>query len=421
MTHRKLLHALDHASGQLRAEVGISVDSDGVRMVVVRRGRMTWSGEMALDGASGTVSIGQCLATLFERAHREGPRLARNGILRARAAHLSLSPPACRVKRLGGLPQPCPDELLERIVKTNVSRFFIGSGVTSGSVAVYQDESDRVWGAAFDSGVVQTVAHACAAAGVRLRRVVPASACMEAMDAGAESGASTGVVRDPRATEPEGSVGLAEAVRAARDAAANPFVVRLGWGLLDKRHARNILWLASAVAVLLTGISITLPALHARYQADAATSELRVTSRASARALKAHGELAAATDGLELFANFAGGRRSMLSLISQLSIALPEDAAMLNVRLTHSEGTLTVIAVDVSAAAAALENARDVARAEIVGLVTRATSTVVRPAVHGESGSGEPEQLVLERATIRLALRAIAGTPHDHSVLHTAP
>ena len=99
------------------------------------------------------------------------------------------------------------------------------------------------------------------------------------------------------------------------------------------------------------------------------------------------------SEALAQVATFDASRRSVTLILAQLERALPENAALVTVRLDTAGGTMVILAPRAAAALAALDSVPAVVAPVIIGPVTKEMA-----------GTRE-----LERATIQFRLGAVAG------------
>ncbi len=383
--------------------IGISIEREAVRAVEVQRGRIRWAAEMARDDGE---LLAVTLCQLLSGARRRHLSLWQPRVV------VALGPSLVQTKCLRGLPAVRDARMLTRVVRESSSRFFLRNGVPLVTTDVRVAGDGQAWAAATDESTMREVLEACASAKVAPRRIVPAVAVLGAalvdgtvlwpdgsvVAAVTLHGGTLSIVRcvphvgsdgdgrarrsgiAPRTDEPVLRPVLAtlgnEAWRyAAAFGAATAPVSALD--LLPPRHgvhARVPRW-RLAVAGIAAGAAFTAALLAPGLRAAQAT---RVASRTVAAlgsewttAESMQRELGRMTAALEEVSAFMGTRRSHLSLLSQLTRALPQQSALVSLHVDSAGGTLVALAPHAADILHAVERVPDIVNPQILGPVTQ--------------------------------------------------
>jgi hypothetical protein len=376
--------------------VGLGIGAESVRVVLVTRaGVVRWHREVARASAD--------LPSL-ERALREALAAMpgrRWPHLRAVAA---LGPHCTQVRLVSELPPLGNPRAMARVVAESPHWFFLRNGapVTTGGVRLVDERS--AWAAAFERPVVETIAHACREARMRLDAVVPTAAVLHAgladqavswIDGGVRCDIvyeghvlhsvirtpSTAAVGDASSAHVPGDrlAGIgrdawryADALGAVTAGPREP--LRLGAKALTGPPAQGVsswrgaaTYLAAITALLLVAVT---PGLRAWRTEVLAEREVR--ARASGR----HGvavtaqQLERVTRALAEGADFARHRRSHLSLLTSLTKAFPTNAWVMALRTDSTGGHLVSLSGGAAGVLAAMDSVEGITGAVLLGPVT---------------------------------------------------
>jgi hypothetical protein len=405
-----------------RLTIGLGIGRESMRAVALRGDRIVWALERARGEESLAHAIGQLLA--------DAPltRWPRPRIIAA------VGPSHAQTKRLVGLPVVSDVSQLDTVVRESASRFFLRNGVPL--VTTCRAGVDGApWGAAIERPVLEAIERACRGHRVTLSAVVPTVAVL-ALAVERESDSAQVIWRDGdlrsevtaegrtliavrrastescgdmdvttassalRALDPDGWR-FADALGAAR---ARPWAV-LAWhpsrGGRDSRSVPG--WrLALAGFALLVSATAALagPGVAARFTERRAAARLTSLAPVRRKLAFAEREVWKVTAALAEVSAFDASRYSMTRLLGDLTRALPEESALVTLRVTRDAGSLVALTPRAAAVLVKLESVPGIEGAEIVGPVTREV-------VAGKA---------LERVTVRFrvssqARRANPGTP----------
>jgi hypothetical protein len=307
------------------------VTTTAIRAVVLHQGRVVATASADLDPDR---TLRSQLGDLFDRH----AALARRASVR-----LALERPAAQAKAILDAPPGAKPELLERAIRENSDRYFIGgSGDHYVGVRVV---SDRALIAAFQRSLVDEVAAAALAAGAR--DVVSYAAS----------------TLSPVTTEtlgPEFAVALGATVAAVRELPA----VRIAAPrrLLTRKSGA----VASAAILILL---LAAPVIHDRMVAAAAERALGEIRGASTAAMGVGSRLGELRRNIDRVTPMTSP--SMTSLLSQLTDALPADASLLALTVDTARGSAVLLAANAVEALPALDSIRLIESVRLSGPVTR--------------------------------------------------
>jgi hypothetical protein len=351
--------------------LGLGVSSDGLRAVLVERGRVVWWREVNIDPSdarSGAMST--ALDTLFvdlPSLRRPRPRLI-----------IAVGPSLSQTRRLHGLPPLRDAVTLEAIVREGANRFFLG-GSTTPLVSAVELDGESVWASAFDRTVVAELTSGTRRHGLRLRAVTPT---MRLLVLARAAGKPEEVIawRDgqiiARATyshdrmvslqcsianecttdeEPARTGGalaeigseawrFADAYAAAIVGTTVPlsYVPPTEGGIGDSASGRSRAVAAAAFALALTVATVS-PSLAARYAASRASRRLNELATVTRLAQLDERSLAVTTDTLRELASFAQHRRSFTLSLAAVAEAMPEGTNVLSLKADGDGVTLVAI------------------------------------------------------------------------------
>lgn len=416
--------------------IGLAVGPGHLRAVSVRRGRIVWAIEGDIEPGE---PIERALAGLMESVPR--PRAWPRPTVVA-----AFSPTLVQTRLAEGLPSLDDARLLGRVVQESTARFFLRNGVPLITASARAEPSGQAWTAAYDPPTIRALDDACRAVGMRLLAVVPSVAILHraSLDSTVEwndgqtraivsfhGGRMTELARSPgRLREARsGSNGAdahsADAPASQRSAATVPALAALGaqaWRFADAYAAAITppneplgirtragggqsleeralpawrLPLAITAFILALGAALLAPAFAARSAARQATIRLAALAAERQSAVRAEQELARVSSALAEIATFDAGRRSSLTLLRDITKALPEDAALAALRTDSLGGTIVALARRGAAIPAALEGVAGIEGLELVGPVTR-------------EAQGTRE---VERVTVRFRFRGVIPSP----------
>lgn len=356
--------------------IGIAVHQRDVRCVAVRGTRVVWT-HIELLGE-------QPLTPALERIYRLMPR--RN--LLAPRPRIVFGPRFAQQRRLNGLPTTVDHRLVRAVVDENVERFFLRSAARLVVTTAAPCPDNTLMAAALDFGVVSATVSAgravgivpeCIAAGVgvlacalvipkdcewfewgepdervrvRLRGGIVVSG--QLVPRGAPSGEL--LPAPPLRGELDGhGEGFAEAYGAAvANLRAIPALRRQDLRPATRTRARLLRAVSCTVLVVSIGAWFTAPALVAARNAAHAEKRLMAHGLEQRRIAHISGEARRSAAVVEQVEAFRRQRRSMVSLLSQVSDALPESTAVSSLRVDSLGGTLTLLAPRVMNAVQAL-------------------------------------------------------------------
>jgi hypothetical protein len=374
-----------------RLTIGIGIGRESVRAVALRAGRIAW----ALERPRGA----EPLARTIEQILADAP-VARWRRPRVIAA---VGPAHAQTKRLVGLPPVSGREQLAEIVRASASRFFLRNGVPL--VTTWRRcEDGTPWGAAVEQPVLDAVESACRARRVKLTAIVPTVSVLGRVADGAtggnvfwrdgevcvelafESGELMTVRRTSAPTSaatvqnaqfaaldvlgPDGSR-FADALGAAR---SRPEAI-LAWRDRPDLGARTgPRWrlVLAVLAILLAGAAwLAAPGVTARFLEQSARTRLAKLAPLRRDVTFAEREFNKLTGALAEVAAFDGARYAMTPLLADLTRALPDESALVTLRLARNEGNLVAVTPRAAAVLTTLEAIPGIDAAEIMGPVTR--------------------------------------------------
>lgn len=375
-----------------RLTIGLGIGCDGVRALALRGGRVAW----ALERTRGD----EPLARTIEELLADAP-IARWPRARVIAA---VGPAHAQTKRLIGFPPVTDPSRLGDVVRESASRFFLRNGVplvTTWKACV----GGSPWGAAVEQPVLEAIESACRARRVKLAAIVPTVSVLGRVADGAtglervawrdgelcvelvfEAGELVTVRRASEASSvtagetahfatldvlgPDGSR-FADALGAAR---ARPDTVLAWRGRRDSRVRTAPGWrLALAVvATIVAGVAwLGAPGVAARFAERAAMARLTKLAAVRRDVTFAEREFVKLTDALSEVAAFDGPRYPMTPLLADLARALPDESALVTLRLARDAGNLVALTPRAAVVLTKLETIPGIEGAEIIGPVTR--------------------------------------------------
>jgi hypothetical protein len=373
--------------------VGLGIASDCVRAVGVRGAAVVWAVEAE---RSPDDDLAAAIVQLLR--HATVPRWPRPVVVAA------IGPAASQTKRLAGLPATADVATIRSIIREGTSRFFLRSGIPLVTAGVRMEESGAAWAAAFDLPVVRAIEAACRTLGLRLRLIVPSIVALpRAVEAGrvewtdgevqseltvagrslvntrrlsATGRDSLEMVATPTAIAALNSLGadswrFADAYGATQLSDDEPLALRSSSGELDAGTTRRAVRIAAVCLCLALVAAIGTPIVARVVRSHSTARQLSVISRRARDAEAAGRDLARMSEALAEVASFDASHRSPTLILLQLTRALPENAALVTVRLDTAGGTMVILAPRAAAALAALDSVKAVVAPEIIGPVTK--------------------------------------------------
>ena len=373
--------------------IGLSIASDYVRAVGVRGATVVWAVE-----AERTSDDDLSAAIVQLLRHATLPRWPRPVVVAA------IGPAASQTKRLIGLPVTADVATMRAIIREGTPRFFLRNGIPLVTAGVRMEESGVAWAAAFDLPVVRDIEAACQTLGLRIRLIVPSIVALpRAVEAGriewtdgevqseltvadrslvntrrppATSRDSLEIVATPIAIAALHSLGadswrFADAYGATQLPDDEPLALRSSAGELDTGASRRAVRIAAVCLCLAIVAAIGTPIVARVVRAHRTARQLSAIGRRAREAEAAERDLARMSDALAEVATFEASRRSPTLILSQLARALPENAALVTVRIDTAGGTMVILAPRAATALAALDSVKSVVAPEIIGPVTK--------------------------------------------------
>ncbi len=403
----------------MSTRLGISIRRDECAGIVIRRGRLLWRRRVPRGAIE---DVRSAIAELLAAAPKHGVRVT-----------VAVGASYAQIKRISGVPPALRADLASRLVRENVTSFFLRSSPRLLATGVQRGRDGATWSAALDAALVEEVIDALRAAGFGSPAFVPEPVAASFVltpgthhvvdgDVVAEltttdRGALESVRRFRRGSDGgrggdanfEWSVeslressptirSLGEEARhylAAFAAATCPRNHPLTWHApADPRRARLLarLRLAVAAAALVLSATAAGVAPGVRASVDVRRS-MRLAERGEAARLEAErieGELLRVTAALDRVDRFASRRDDIPMLLAEVARALPDSTALLSLRVDSVETSLSVLTPHAADVIVELANAEGVVSPRIIGSVVR------------DVGARTP----LERATIRFRRRS---------------
>ena len=400
----------------MSTRLGISVRRDECAGLILRRGRVRWRrrvGRGSIDGVR--AAIAELLATApTRRAHVR--------------VTVALGASYTQVKRIGGVPSAMRADLASRLVRENVTSFFLRTSPRLVTTGVQRSDDGAAWSAALDAALVEEVIEALHGAGFRPPVFIPEPVAASIMlapgthhvvdgDVGMEftttnRGALERIRRLRRASDDDGgddairewtveslhepsaairSLGEeARHYRAAFAAATCPPNHPLTWRPPpDPQRVRSLArWrvgVAAVALVLSATAAATAPGIRAAVDVG---RSLRLAERGEAPRVEAErieAELRNVTAALDRVDRFASRRYDIPLVLAELAQAIPDSTALLSLRVDSVETSLSVLTPRAADVIVDLASVERVVSPRIVGSVMR------------EGAARTP----LERATIR--------------------
>lgn len=349
-----------------RGALGISVESTGVRIVHLVRGRISWAVEVPVEPGEPD------LAGALSAALREIPGGTRR-VARCRAV-IGLGAEHARIRRLDGLPAINEMGTLSALVRESPRRWFVLDGAipTTGEVCRLADGSP--WSFAFDARLGQALAAECEKVGISPYAIVHAGTVLDlaieetgfvwrdgpgAIDVRMEGGELHSVAqfaepaaeatnlsfRAPAAALGDAATRFAVAVGASLAAARvarlrSPFRFRTATNAAVPRWRARLAQVALAFSTLLALGAFPLSSFVSRAASQRQLSKL---STVAGPAIAAEVQLAAVTDSLSAIDRRRAESRSSVILLSRLAQSLPQGAAIVAVRIDTTQGVVVVL------------------------------------------------------------------------------
>ena len=378
----------------VRPRLGVEVGCRSVHAVLVSHCRIVRTATVRLaEGEPLDEALGQLLDSTCR------------GQWRSPFVFAAIGPSASQLRRLTKLPSVASARVLRDVVKANAGTFFLKNGKPLLTSAVRQCGDGAGWAAALDEPPVRMLADVCRSRGLRLQLVIPSVVALpRALDAETlttEDGDAavelrvepTGELRDVRRSQVE--MGRVSPHRAATPRAAlSPlggeaadYAAAYGATTFDPSEplalkardfrawrddtvpAWRLLTAGAAVAIALA-LALVVPAFHARSVAAHAATRLASINGAYRSAHWTERELAATTGTLAELAAFHDSRRSIVGLLAELTVALPENAWLASLHVDVEGGTAIVLAPRAASVISALADVHAITAPAIAGAVS---------------------------------------------------
>jgi hypothetical protein len=328
----------------VRLIVGVSIESDGLHAVGVRRARVLW----AVEARRGDeVPLGEALAA-FLGALPVG-RFARP------RATVAVGPTYAQTKRLAGLPALGDERVLARTVSEHAERFFLRDGVPLVTTSVRLDADGRPWAAALQKDAVDTIVTACQTSRLRLAGIVPAVDVGQPKAGGL---ASLGANAQQYATAYGAAV-----IPGALTWRAHPMAVH------DAPRWRVTAAASATIGAL--GLALVAPGVSAHVVEQRAITHLVAVAGPSGTARRMARDIELVTGALSEVGTFDRGRRPATMLLADLARVLPDGAALLALHVDSVGGSIVALTPQAAALLTHLERVPGLAAPEITGPVTR--------------------------------------------------
>lgn len=376
-----------------RLTIGLGIGRDAVRAVALRGGHIAW----ALERARGEEPLAKTIEDLL--ADAPVPRWPRSRVIAA------VGPLDAQMKRLAGLPPVSDPSRLDDVVRESASRFFLRNGVPLATTCSPAREASP-WGAAVEVPVLDAIARACRTRRVRLEAIVPTASvlafvldgateprCVEWRDGDAswhmvlEGGELVTVRRAAASSEraeerdtpssalralgPDGWR-FADAFGAARVGRSAP----LAWRG-DRRGpgsrtvpAWRLAFAGTAVVIAASGWLVA-PGVAARFVEHEAAERLTSLAQDWRDVVVAEREVDKVTRALAEVSAFDASGYSMTRMLGDLTRALPDESALVTLRLARESGSLVALTPRAASVLDKLESVRGIEGTDIVGPVTR--------------------------------------------------
>lgn len=372
----------------MRTRIGLSVGAREVRAVSIESGVVRWHGGASMEAAA---RIDDALRALFNDAPRELARAPVNVVL---------SPAWVHAKQLHGLPRVESRRLANQLLIQNQQAFFLWKGQPSVLADIHVNLDGAAWGAAFDPGMLESLARVIRATQLRLRHIAPAVSALAALVPDGSCWWSDGLeffelqvsrrelrrVRRLDDTAGVETIPLPESLRtigedagqyvAAYAAAIAPRRLPLAWRpradasrvRLWKRAAR----VAACIAVMVSvGFALVAPGIRAARCAAAWERELEQSRPAQMELARVESDLRRVSEALDRITAYSAGRGGITRALATLSRALPDSTAILTIHLDSANGSFTAISPRVTAVLSTLSDTETIVAPRIIGSVTR--------------------------------------------------
>ena len=375
-----------------RITIGLGIGRESVRAVAVRGDHIAWALERSRSEEPLAQTIGQVLA---DAPRARWPR---------RLAVAAVGPSQAQTKRLVGLPVVRDMAQLSDLVRESAPRFFLRNGVPLVTTC-RAGLAGVTWGAALEKPVLDAIELACRAHRVQLSAVVPTVAVLgltvepgrdstsiewRDADVRTEVRIEAGALVDVRRANGDSAEGaalialtsalhtldpdgwrFADAFGAAR---AQPSTM-LAWRPAGSRDSRSVsgwrLALAGIALVVSAAAALAGPGVAARFAERKAAARLASLAAVRRDLAFAEREVGKVTAALAEVSAFDASRYSMIRLLGDLTRALPDESALITLRLTRDAGNLVALTPRAAVVLVKLENVPGIESAEIIGPVTR--------------------------------------------------
>jgi hypothetical protein len=377
--------------------IGLGIGRGAIRGVVVRRGRVIWSGMTA-------IADGEDLRPAIVRTLREIPRSR----WRPRRVVVAVGPSSTQVKHLTSLPPTRNERLLSQAVAANAGRFFLRNGIPLRVTDVRLDLTDAggVWVGAMETPVVAAIESACRECRIRYDGAVPAVSVVGTALAPVEGERQVTwidddvvaalvidrdcLVRTRRVASNDGPAEDPPAVVAAiADIGGWDLAGAYGAAVVDLRRApllrpstdearrrRNAVLRRGALGVMvgITALAtLFAPGLVAARTQRAASVTLTRLAPRQRQVAETHATLAGVTKVLERTSAFRGDRPAMTRFLSAITEAIPESTAIVMLRVDSVGGNVLALSLKGAEVLSAVRQIAGVSFAQITAPLTRET------------------------------------------------
>lgn len=372
----------------MTSTLGLAIASNRVGAVLARSGTVMWSG--ARDYADATNRT-ECIADLVASVPRR--RWTRKRVIAA------IGPHGVQVKRLTGLPTGLDLKASRAIVRESIGRFFLKNGIPL-EISCASTSDGEMWAAAYDATLVGEIEHACRVAGWRVTAVVPGAVALrfvlpdgsitlddgdlrlDVMYANSElsqvrcsrRGADPPVPARPQlpsalAASSHSASELVTAYAATHVSAREPLLVSRARPFAKAPSARQLVTAVSACALAFACWRVT-PGVVDTVRATGARHALAVIAVRLNADRHVSDMLDSVTNSLRATLTFDDRVRSISLMLAEITRALPDSAAILELQMNDSTGgSLVGVAPRAADLLGALERVPVIAAPTIAGPV----------------------------------------------------
>jgi len=371
--------------------IGLAFASDAVRAVAVDGERILWSGETRLDGDRDV-----CEAALELLSGAPRPHLGRA------TAAVALGPQASQVRIINGLPSVSEPPLLRAVIREGVDSFFLRPRSELLTSGVRLIGSETAIAAAVERDAASLARDVCTRAKLRLFRVAPTAVALSLVkrdgivrwadgNIALELGCSEGRIESIRtrplsATAEADALCVLEVPRERLGALDDRFADAIGAALLDEQEplaldpATEPSWALDSErlrrwrvwAVAGCGLFCSALAPLASVWADArAAAIIAAVSSEQQRTIEASlVQLDRVTAAIEELRVFSDSLPRTTALLAELTRALPDGHAVIELELAGPRTQLVLLTTDASAALSAVRTVSSLREAELHGALS---------------------------------------------------